>query len=197
MLVVEGRFRQGVEEGVSGGVEALHAPGEGDDTVVAVVEAADDDNDSTVVVTADRGLRRRVRREGVEVVGPSWLLDRLPEVEPPPDGQAGLDPMRVIAIDGPAGSGKSTVARALADRLGLEYLDTGAMYRAVAYAVLRNGGDPEDHEFVANLARGIDIDVSTGITHGAFLAFGALATLGLPVHRPCLHINQGVRPLDL
>lgn len=68
--------------------------------------------------------------------------------------------MRVIAIDGPAGSGKSTVARAVADRLDLPYLDTGAMYRAVAYAVLRNGGDPEDQEFVANLARGIEIDVS-------------------------------------
>ena len=68
--------------------------------------------------------------------------------------------MRVIAIDGPAGSGKSTVARAVADRLDLPYLDTGAMYRAVAYAVLRNGGDPEDAEFVANLARGIEIDVS-------------------------------------
>ena len=81
--------------------------------------------------------------------------------------------MRVIAIDGPAGSGKSTVARALADRLDLEYLDTGAMYRAVAYAVLRNGGDPEDHDFVANLARGIDIDVST---HGVFVD-GVDATL--------------------
>ncbi len=74
---------------------------------------------------------------------------------------AGLASMRVIAIDGPAGSGKSSVARALAERLDLEYLDTGAMYRAVAYAVLRNGGDPEDHEFVANLARGIDIDVGS------------------------------------
>ena len=44
--------------------------------------------------------------------------------------------MRVIAIDGPAGSGKSTVARALASRLGLDYLDTGAMYRGVTFAVL-------------------------------------------------------------
>lgn len=67
--------------------------------------------------------------------------------------------MRVIAIDGPAGSGKSTVARALAERLDLEYLDTGAMYRAVAFAVLRSGGDPDDREFVANLARNIEIDV--------------------------------------
>ncbi|HLT16460.1 MAG TPA: (d)CMP kinase, partial [Acidimicrobiales bacterium] len=50
--------------------------------------------------------------------------------------------MRVIAIDGPAGSGKSTVARALAERLGLEYLDTGAMYRSVTFACLRRGVDP-------------------------------------------------------
>ncbi|MEA2931975.1 MAG: CMP/dCMP kinase [Actinomycetota bacterium] len=48
--------------------------------------------------------------------------------------------MRVVAIDGPVGSGKSTVARAVADRLGLECLETGAMYRAVALAVLRRGG---------------------------------------------------------
>jgi cytidylate kinase len=50
--------------------------------------------------------------------------------------------MTVVAIDGPAGAGKSTVARALADRLGFTYLDSGAMYRAVALAVLRRGGDP-------------------------------------------------------
>ena len=67
--------------------------------------------------------------------------------------------MRVIAIDGPAGSGKSTVARAVAERLGLDYLDTGAMYRSVAFAALRNGVDPDDAEPVARLARDIDIDV--------------------------------------
>ena len=61
--------------------------------------------------------------------------------------------MRVIAIDGPAGSGKSTVARRLADRLGLDYLDTGAMYRAVTFAALRRGIDPADAEPVAALAR--------------------------------------------
>jgi cytidylate kinase len=48
----------------------------------------------------------------------------------------------VIAIDGPAGAGKSTVARAAAERLGFTYLDTGAMYRAVALAVMENGGEP-------------------------------------------------------
>ena len=67
--------------------------------------------------------------------------------------------MRVIAIDGPAGAGKSTVARALAARLGLEYLDTGAMYRAVTYAAMRRGIDPADAERVARLAEEISLEV--------------------------------------
>ena len=70
--------------------------------------------------------------------------------------------MRVIAIDGPAGSGKSTVARRLAERLGLEYLDTGAMYRAVAFAALRCNVDPEDADQVALLARELELDVDDG-----------------------------------
>ena len=65
--------------------------------------------------------------------------------------------MKVIAIDGPAGSGKSSVAQALAARLGLECLDTGAMYRAVTFAVLRAGGDPSDSGFTAAVARTIDV----------------------------------------
>lgn len=68
--------------------------------------------------------------------------------------------MRVIAIDGPAGSGKSTVARLLAERLGLRYLDTGAMYRAVTFAVLRRSIDPADPEPVAALARKVDLEVT-------------------------------------
>lgn len=60
--------------------------------------------------------------------------------------------MKVIAIDGPAGSGKSTVARALAQRLGLGYLDTGAMYRGVTFAVLQRALDPADTRAVASLA---------------------------------------------
>lgn len=67
--------------------------------------------------------------------------------------------MRVVAIDGPAGSGKSTVAREVANRLGLAYLDTGAMYRAVAFEAIRRGIDPEDAATVAELARHIDIEV--------------------------------------
>ena len=67
--------------------------------------------------------------------------------------------MRVVAIDGPAGSGKSTVARRLASRLDLDYLDTGAMYRAVAFAALRRGMDPSDAEPVARMARELEITV--------------------------------------
>ena len=67
--------------------------------------------------------------------------------------------MRVIAIDGPAGSGKSTVGRKLAERLGLTYLDTGAMYRAVAFAAIRHGIDPDEPDAVAALARAVDIQV--------------------------------------
>jgi len=67
--------------------------------------------------------------------------------------------MRVIAIDGPAGSGKSTVARRLAERLDLTYLDTGAMYRAVAFAAIRQGIDPADADPVAALVEAIDIQV--------------------------------------
>lgn len=68
--------------------------------------------------------------------------------------------MRVIAIDGPAGSGKSTVARALARRLGLDYLDTGAMYRSVAFAALRRNVDPDEVEMVAKIAEGLELDVN-------------------------------------
>jgi CMP/dCMP kinase len=62
------------------------------------------------------------------------------------------EPM-IIAIDGPAGSGKSTVARAVSARVDIPYLDTGAMYRSVAFAALRSGVDPEDAELVGNLSR--------------------------------------------
>jgi cytidylate kinase len=65
----------------------------------------------------------------------------------------------VIAIDGPAGAGKSTVGRAVAAQLGLEYLDTGAMYRAVTFAALRRGVDPTDSDDVGRVAESIELDI--------------------------------------
>lgn len=66
---------------------------------------------------------------------------------------------RVIAIDGPAGTGKSTVSKRLADRVGAHYLDTGAMYRAATLAVLDAGVDPGDVSGVAAVVSGADIEL--------------------------------------
>jgi cytidylate kinase len=67
----------------------------------------------------------------------------------------------VIAVDGPAGSGKSTVSRAVAERLGLRYLDTGAMYRAATLAALEDGVDLADPGALAALVGQLDLEVST------------------------------------
>lgn len=66
----------------------------------------------------------------------------------------------VITIDGPAGAGKSTVARGLAERLGFEFLDTGAMYRAVAWACLSQGIDLSDAEVVATTAASVTLEMT-------------------------------------
>jgi cytidylate kinase len=70
--------------------------------------------------------------------------------------------LTVIAIDGPAGSGKSTVGKRLAAELGLEYLDTGAMYRGVTFAALRRGIDPGDVDVVARLATQVELESHDG-----------------------------------
>ncbi|MEB3169321.1 MAG: bifunctional pantoate--beta-alanine ligase/(d)CMP kinase [Synechococcaceae cyanobacterium] len=79
--------------------------------------------------------------------GPSRLIDHVFLMTRSP----------IVAIDGPAGAGKSTVTRELARRLGLIYLDTGAMYRAVTWWVQRHGGDPGDAAAVAPLLEGLDL----------------------------------------
>jgi CMP/dCMP kinase len=79
-----------------------------------------------------------------------------------PDDAPRAETGRVVAIDGPAGSGKSTVGRRLADRLGMEYLDTGAMYRAVAFAAIQRGVDPEEADRVGVLAREVDLRLRDG-----------------------------------
>ncbi|MBA4759669.1 (d)CMP kinase [Sphingosinicella sp.] len=63
----------------------------------------------------------------------------------------------VIAVDGPAASGKGTIARALAAHFGLPHMDTGSLYRAVGLAVLRAGGDPADAALAAKCARMLDV----------------------------------------
>jgi cytidylate kinase len=63
----------------------------------------------------------------------------------------------IVAIDGPAGAGKSTTAKALARRLGYAYIDTGAMYRAVALCVSEQGLDPQDETSVSELARALPL----------------------------------------
>ena len=68
----------------------------------------------------------------------------------------------VIAIDGPGGAGKSTIAKAVAERLGFVYIDTGAMYRAVALWARQAGVDPADHHKLEQLAREADIQFEPG-----------------------------------
>jgi hypothetical protein len=71
--VLEGRARAGADEADVDGVEVVHAPGEGDDTIAAIAEA----HRGVIVVTADLELAERPRAANAEVVGPSWLLDQL------------------------------------------------------------------------------------------------------------------------
>ncbi len=102
--------------------------------------------------------------------------------------------MRVIAIDGPAGAGKSTIARALAARLGLEYLDTGAMYRGVTFAALRGEVSLDDIEAVASLARSVVLDVSeSGVFVGGIDATAAIRTAEVTSAVSKVAANSGVR----
>ncbi|MEE1651204.1 bifunctional cytidylate kinase/GTPase Der [Brachybacterium sp. J144] len=91
----------------------------------------------------------------------------------PHDPSALAGPARgiAIAIDGPAGSGKSTVSRLVADALGGGMLDTGAMYRAVTWTCLERGIDLADHEAVAAVAETLDLDLGTDPA-GARVAVG-------------------------
>jgi cytidylate kinase len=67
--------------------------------------------------------------------------------------------MRNIAIDGPSGSGKSTIAKLLSKKLGITYLDTGAMYRAMGYFALENGVDPSDEKAVLEILKNVDLQI--------------------------------------
>ena len=84
---------------------------------------------------------------------------------PPPSPRSSPVPVLsrrvLVAVDGPSGSGKSSVSREVARRAGLSYLDTGAMYRAGCWAALRDGIDPTDAETLGVLVRSVVVDVST------------------------------------
>lgn len=73
-----------------------------------------------------------------------------------------MDKIIRIAIDGPSGAGKSTIAKAVAQKLGIDYIDTGAMYRAVGYKVLSCGIDPEDAQAMETMLAETEIDFSRG-----------------------------------
>lgn len=85
----------------------------------------------------------------------------------------------VIAVDGPSGSGKSTVCRRVAARLGLRFLDTGAMYRAVTWAALQRGIDLADRAAIAELAHGLRIELSTDPEVARLLVDGVDATTAI------------------
>ena len=70
-----------------------------------------------------------------------------------------------IAVDGPAGSGKSTVAKEVAKELNIDYIDTGAMYRAIAVKLIRTGTDYNDPEGLAKMLASTDVDFSAGKTY--------------------------------
>ncbi len=89
-----------------------------------------------------------------------------------PRGQGRLAKGPVVAIDGPAGAGKSTVARAVAQRLGCMYLDSGAMYRAIALAALRSGVVLDDAAELERLAAGADVTLREGQGGGSRVLLG-------------------------
>jgi cytidylate kinase len=104
----------------------------------------------------------------------------------------------IIAVDGPSGSGKSSTARGVASRLGMRYLDTGAMYRAVTWSALENGLDLDDTAAVAERARDLKLEASTDPEHQAFAADGTDVTAAVREPRISENVskiatNLGVR----
>ena len=100
----------------------------------------------------------------------------------------------VIAIDGPAGAGKSTVARALAERLGFTYLDSGAMYRSVALAAIRAGVDPDDAAATTALAERLDLRIAPGaVAIGDEDVSAAIRTPEVTAAASRVSVHPGVR----
>jgi len=100
---------------------------------------------------------------------------------------------KVVAIDGPAGAGKSTLAAALAQHLGLERLDTGAMYRAVAWAALEHKVDVADAEALGDLARHTVIEVGTRVVVDGTDATEAIRSAAVDAAVSAVAANPAVR----
>ncbi|MFC0625844.1 (d)CMP kinase [Kribbella deserti] len=103
----------------------------------------------------------------------------------------------IIAVDGPSGSGKSSTARGVATRLGLRYLDTGAMYRAVTWAVLDSGIDLGDATAVAEIARNLDLTIATDPSAPTFAANGTDVTLLIREPRISENVSKIATNLDV
>lgn len=119
-------------------------------------------------------------------------------MQPGPQGHPGRCgyPARamVIAIDGPAGAGKSTVARALAERLGFTYLDSGAMYRSVALATLRAGADPDVPAEVEAIARSLELEMTAaGVLLGGEDVSSAIREAAVSAAASRVAVHPGVR----
>jgi len=100
----------------------------------------------------------------------------------------------VIAIDGPAGAGKSTVARALAGRLGFTYLDSGAMYRCVALAALERGADLDDGTAMGELAGSLEIELDGDrVMLGGHDASAAIRSPEVTAGSSRVSVHPGVR----
>jgi len=93
----------------------------------------------------------------------------------------------IVAIDGPAGAGKGTLAKSLATRLGLRHLDSGALYRATALQILREGGDPADPATAERAARALD-PALLGVPELRLVEVGSAASLvaAIPTVRQAL-----------
>jgi cytidylate kinase len=100
---------------------------------------------------------------------------------------------KVVAIDGPAGAGKSTLAQAVAEHLGLERLDTGAMYRAVAWEALHRGIDVDDTDTVAEMARRLTLAVGDRVTVDGRDVTGAIRTAAVDAAVSAVAANPDVR----
>jgi cytidylate kinase len=103
----------------------------------------------------------------------------------------------IIAVDGPSGSGKSSTARGVATRLGLQYLDTGAMYRAVTWSALEHDLDLDDLEAVAERARAVELGISTDPQRAHFTADGADVTEAIRDPRISASVSKIATNLDV